>query len=228
MKPPGFIATLAVMTVIISCMSTQASEPKKQIFMPLGDSYTIGTGASEGNSWPEVMVRHLNDSGYNVEMPDNPSRNGYTTVDLIEMELPSFLKVKPDLVSICIGTNDWCMGRDSATFHDNLKYILDTVQAHLPVKTNIVMLTVPDFSLTKSGPVYSGGRDISAGLQSFNRIILAEAAARGLKTVDIFAVSQEVKTDYTMISDDDLHPSDKGYARWEKSIFPVVSSLLAK
>lgn len=221
--PLGFIAALAVMTVIISCMSTET--PKKK-YMALGDSYTIGTGATEGNSWPEVLTRHLNDSGIAVEMLTNPARNGFTTVDLIEMELPMFFKMKPDFVTICIGTNDWCMGKDSAEFRDNLKYILDTIQSSLKVKTNIFMLTVPDFSLTKSGPLYSNGRNISEGLQSFNRIILSEASARGLKTVDIFSISQAVKTDYSLISDDDLHPSEKGYALWEKSIFPVVSSVL--
>ena len=88
------------------------------------------------------------------------------------------------------------------------------------------MLTVPDFSLTKSGPLYANDRDIAAGLQSFNRIILSEALARGLKSVDLFAISQAVKTDPFLISEDNLHPSDKGYALWEKSIFPVCKEIL--
>lgn len=225
-----FTVALAVMCVSISCMnSSSPSEavPGKEIkYLPLGDSYTIGTGASEGNSWPEVLTRHMVDSGFNFRMVTNPARNGFTTDDLIEYELPVFFKQQPDFVTICIGTNDWCQGMDSTTFHRNLKYILDTVQATLAVKTNIVMLTVPDFSLTRSGPLYAGGRNIAEGLQSFNRIILSEANARGLKSVDIFAVSQEVKNDPWLISEDNLHPSDKGYAAWEKEIFPVVKDVL--
>lgn len=224
------IVAIVVMTFSISCMNSESvkTDNKEIRYLPLGDSYTIGTGATDGNSWPEVLTRHLNDSGYDVELLSNPSRNGFTTVDLIEVELPEFFKQKPDFVTICIGTNDWCMGRDSVSFHRNLKYILDTIQATLAIKTNIVMLTVPDFSLTASGPIYSQGRDIAAGLQSFNAIILQEANARGLKTVDIFAVSQAVRQDRQLISEDDLHPSDKGYAQWEKSIFPVVCGLLGK
>lgn len=222
------VIALLVMSISISCMDTENSPTdKKEIkYLPLGDSYTIGTGASEGNSWPEVLTRHMVDSGFNFVMLDNPARNGFTCRDLINYELPVFFSTKPDFVTVCIGTNDWNVGYDSATFHQNLKYILDTIQATLAIKTNIVMLTVPDFGLTKSGPIYANGRNISAGLQSFNEIIKAEAAARKLQCVDIFAVSQDVKNDPWLISSDNLHPSDKGYAAWEKKIFPVVADVL--
>ncbi len=211
----------------MSCMnSTSTSETKEIKYLPLGDSYTISTGSNDGNSWPELLSRHMTDSGFNFRLVANPARNGFTCVDLIERELPVFFREKPDFVTICIGVNDWVQGYDSATYTSNLKFILDTVQATLSVKTNIVLLTIPDFSLTKSGPLYANGRDISAGLQSFNKIILAEAAARGLKTVDLFAISQDVKNDPWLISDDNLHPSDKGYAAWEHRIFPVVKEVL--
>jgi len=214
------------LSLITPCMETKAQNEKETIYMPLGDSYTIGTGASEGNSWPELLTKHLQENGLKVTIPENPARNGFTTNDLINYELPVFFKTKPDFVTICIGTNDWCVGMDSTEFHDNLKFILDTIQATLQVKTNILLLTVPDFSLTRSGPLYANGRSIPEGLQSFNVIILHEAAARGLKTVDIFAVSQAVKTDPFLISEDNLHPSDKGYALWEKSILPIAKSIL--
>lgn len=223
-----FVVIIFALSVSVSCMNSEnkpvASNEIK--YLPLGDSYTIGTGASDGNSWPELLTKHMNDSGFAFTLLDNPARNGFTCVDLVRSELPVFFKTKPDFVTICIGTNDWVQDYDSATFRQNLKYILDTVQATLKVKTNIVMLTVPDFSLTRTGAYYSNGRDIAAGLQSFNSIIKAEAAARGLKCVDIFAVSQDVKNDPALISDDDLHPSDKGYAAWEKHIFPVVKEVL--
>lgn len=197
-------------------------------YLPLGDSYTIGTGSTHGNSWPEVLTRHLNDSGFTITLGDNPARNGFTTTDLIRYELPVFFRLKPDFVTLCIGTNDWNSGMDSATFRRQLAYILDTVQSTLVNKNNIVVLTVPDFGITETGPLYAQGRDISSGLRSFNTIIVNEAIKRGLKTVDIYTVSLAVKNDPTLISGDGLHPSDKGYAQWEKSIFPVVQSVLQK
>jgi len=223
-----FFLAVTIMTVSISCMNSESSPTKtREIkYLPLGDSYTICTGSSAGNSWPELLTRHMVDSGFNFRMLENPARNGFTCNDLIRAELPVFFEMKPDFVTICIGTNDWVQGYDSAQFTNNLRYILDTIQATLKVKTNILMLTVPDFSLTRSGPLYANGRDISSGLQSFNKIILAEAAARGLKSVDIFAISQDVKNDPWLTGDDHLHPSDKGYAAWERQIFPATKELL--
>lgn len=217
---------LLIMGVSISCMNSEnrPEETTEIKYLPLGDSYTICTGSTAGNSWPELLTKHMVDSGFNFKLVDNPARNGFTCVDLIRYELPAFFEKKPDFVTICIGTNDWVSGYDSAQFTANLRYILDTIQATLHVKTNIVLLTVPDFSLTKSGPLYANGRNISEGLQSFNKIILAEAAARGLKSVDLFAISQDVKNDKFLISDDNLHPSDKGYAAWERNIFPIAKS----
>lgn len=218
---------LLIVGISISCMnSSEAASAKEIRYVPLGDSYTIGTGASDGHSWPEVLTRHLNDSGFSVKLMNNPARNGFTTDDLIRYELPYFLKEKPDFATICIGTNDWNTGMDSTTFRKNLAYILDTVQATLTDQSNLIVLTVPDFGLTKAAAIYANGRDISAGLRSFNTIILDEAHKRNIPTVDIYTVSLEVKNDPWLISDDDLHPSDKGYALWEKSIFPVAAAVL--
>lgn len=215
------------MGVSISCMDSTATKSAKEIrYVSLGDSYTIGTGASDGHSWPEVLTRHLNDSGFNVKLLNNPARNGFTTADLIRYELPYFLKEKPDFATLCIGTNDWNTGMDSVTFRKNLVYILDTVLATLTDPSHFIVLTVPDFGLTPAARIYAQGRDISAGLQSFNAIILDEARRRNIRTVDIYTVSLAVKEDPYLISDDQLHPSDKGYALWEKSIFPVAAEVL--
>lgn len=36
-------------------------QPKTISYLPLGDSYTIGTGASEEDAWPGLLTRHLNE-----------------------------------------------------------------------------------------------------------------------------------------------------------------------
>src|SRR5205814_4352321 len=52
-------------------------------YLALGDSYTIGTGASdESHSWPSIIASRLP-----AELT-NPAANGYTTLDLIREELP--------------------------------------------------------------------------------------------------------------------------------------------
>src|SRR4029077_11051192 len=53
----------------------------------IGDSYSIGEGASPNESWPAVLTRHLNAQGLYVDLVANPSRTGWTTQQAIDHEL---------------------------------------------------------------------------------------------------------------------------------------------
>lgn len=197
-------------------------------YVALGDSYTIGEGADEDESWPVLLAKHLNEAGIKTELVANPSRTGYTTQDLIDKELPVFDRSSASFATLLIGVNDWVQGVDEKAFRKKLVHIIDHVQVKLPDKKKLVLITIPDFSVTPSGPLYSGGRDISAGIASFNNIIIEEANKRGLKTVDIFPVAKEMKNDPSLVAKDKLHPSAKEYAVWEALIFPVVKEVLSK
>jgi lysophospholipase L1-like esterase len=58
--------------------------------------------------------------------------------------------------------------------------------------------------------------------------IAAEATNRGLRVVDVFPTSKEMRDDPSLVGADGLHPSAKEYVEWEKIIFPVVFELLTK
>jgi lysophospholipase L1-like esterase len=98
----------------------------------------------------------------------------------------------------------------------------------LPNKDRLIVVTIPDFGVTPTGPRYARGRNISNGILSFNKIIATEATNRGLRTVDVFPLSKQMGDDPSLVARDGLHPSAKAYAEWEKIIFPVVSELLMK
>ena len=197
-------------------------------YVALGDSYTICEGATTEQAWPTILTKHLNDNGFNVELSANPSRTGWTTQNLIDRELSVCEEKKPDFVSLLIGVNDWVQGVNIATFHTNLNYIIDKVEALLPDKKHLVLITIPDFGVTPTGAMYSGGRDISQGITDFNNIIKDEAKKRGLQCVDIFPETQKMKDNDALIAHDGLHPSAKEYAIWETLIYPVVSGFLKK
>jgi lysophospholipase L1-like esterase len=97
------IGSLALIMMISS-----ATTQKKEIgFLPLGDSYTICTGAKESESWPVILTKHVNDAGIALKLLDNPARNGFTTQKVIDFELPLLKKLKPEVVTLLIGVNDW-------------------------------------------------------------------------------------------------------------------------
>ena len=204
----------------------QNTNQKKIRYVALGDSYTICEGASWEQSWPYILTQHLNEHGIAVELIANPSVTGFTTQDLIDKELSVYDASNPDFATLLIGVNDWVQKVDAAQFHKNLIFILDKMQAKLAVKTNLVLVTIPDFGITPKGAHYSGGRNISQGIADFNSIILQEAKKRNLKTVDIFPTTQQMKNNPDLISGDDLHPSAKEYAIWETLIYPTVYDVL--
>ena len=76
-------------------------------YVALGDSYTIGTGANTNEAWPVLLTKHLNDVGIKTELVANPSKNGFSTQNVIDMELPVFDKSGATFVTLLIGVNDW-------------------------------------------------------------------------------------------------------------------------
>lgn len=210
----------------LACSSGKTAAAKSIRYVALGDSYTICQGATEAESWPVILTRHLTEKGIPVTLVANPSRTGYTTRNLIQKELPVFDASDAGFVTLCIGVNDWVQGSDSAAFHKNLVNILDHVQQKLKNKTRVLLLSIPDFSVTPGGKQFGSPAEIKNGLQQFNRIITREAAKRKLPCVDLYAVSQDMETKPELVAADGLHPSAKEYAIWETLILPVAENML--
>src|SRR6187431_1530634 len=75
-------------------------------YVALGDSYTIGTSVTERERWPNQLVARLPQ----LELVANLGVNGFTSRDLIEVELPRLPALKPDIVTVLIGVNDVVQG----------------------------------------------------------------------------------------------------------------------
>src|SRR5437016_8315301 len=204
------------------------ADNQKIRYVAIGDSYSIGEGATPNESWPAVMTRHLNEKGLHVDLVANPSRTGWTTKDAIDRELPIFNESKPNFATLLIGVNDWVQGVDEATFRKHFTYLLDRMLEVLPNKKRLLVVTIPDFGVTPTGPKYARGRNISEGLTRFNQIIVEESNKRGLRVVDVFPISKKMRDDPSLVAPDGLHPSAKEYAEWEKIIFSVGFELLTK
>src|SRR4029434_6096093 len=224
------IATILAATIMIANaeQAHAADEGKTLRYAVIGDSSSIGEGATVPESWPALLARHLTTSVRPVELVSNPARTGWTTQEAIERELPLFRAAKPDFGTLMIGVNDWVQAVDAATFRRRLGHLLDEMLKILPNEKRLLVINIPDFSVTPDGPNYARGRDISAGLASFNRITSDEARKRRLQMVDIFPLSQKMRGHPELIAADGLHPSAKIYALWEELIFPAARDLLEK
>jgi lysophospholipase L1-like esterase len=223
-------AQLPLFAIFVTSMAIAQNriDKEKIRYVAIGDSYSIGEGASPNESWPALLTRHLNDKGVHIDLVANPSRTGWTTQQAIDRELPIFIESKPTFATLQIGVNDWVQGVDEEAFRQRFIFLVEQILAGLRDKDRLLIVTIPDFGVTPSGSHYARGRNISEGLSRFNQIITEEATRHDLRVVDVFPISKQMGDDPSLVAADGLHPSAKEYAGWEKIIFPAAFELLGK
>lgn len=211
-----------------SKVTSPSTKPIAINYLPLGDSYTIGESVPSAQRWPNQLVDRLKQNNSTWNIVANPSVTGYTTQDLIDRELPLVSKLKPDVVSVQIGVNDYVQNVPIELSHSHLIYILDTLQKQLPKPGNIFLVTIPDYAKTPSGARFGNPQAATAAINKFNQLIIQEAAARNLAVADIFPVSQTVTSQPALTARDGLHPSGQQYTLWVNVIQRALqkSSLL--
>jgi lysophospholipase L1-like esterase len=216
-----------VMMLFMTTLGTSWAQSATIRYVALGDSYTIGSGVNPPQAWPSLLTDHLRSSGVDVELVANLARNGWTSQDVLTAQVPVLASLKPDFVTILIGANDWVRGTEKDTFVKQLKSLLDHLQKILPASEQILVVTIPDFSVTPYAQNFGNILNVRMGLAGFNAIIQQEAQARGLKVVDLFKISQRMGEDPSLIVDG-LHPSPKGHLMWEEEIYPTALKLLQR
>ena len=178
-------------------------------YLALGDSYTIGTGASDpSRAWPSIIAERL---GADLT---NPAVNGYTTLDLIRDELPYLERVHPDIVSVLIGVNDLVQGRSLDEYRTSLTTIYDAVKGR-----DVVAISIPSWSYVPAAADFGGKDHVDRTTVLFNEVAREEAMQRGFTWVDITPVSTSRIGSEAWIADDDLHPGDAQYAAWADAIW---------
>ena len=192
-------------------------------YLALGDSYTIGTGASSSaHSWPSIIAERLrNQTGQKVELT-NPAVNGFTTLDLIRKELPEVRRLKPDLVTILIGVNDLVRERTPADYRASLVRIYDEVKKERAPDGRVFAVSIPNWSVVPAAREYGDPEQIRHLTDTFNDIAQEEAVERGFGWIDITAAGLSGLGTPDWIASDGLHPGDNQYAAWAEVIWHAV------
>ena len=192
-------------------------------YLALGDSYTIGTGASsKAHNYPSILATRLAEkTGTKIELT-NPAVNGFTTVDLISNELSLVERLKPQLVSILIGVNDLVQGRLPGDYKKSLVKIYDAIGKLGLAKGRVIAISIPNWSVAPAARTFGNPEGIKALTETFNEIAKSEADKRGFTWIDISAASTSASESPGWISSDKLHPGDPQYAAWAEAIWEVV------
>jgi lysophospholipase L1-like esterase len=162
----------------------------------------VGDSITEGGDWerafPGLVVRN-----YGI---------GGDTTEGLERRLSQIAAARPAKIFLLIGTND--LGNYDAapaTIVANYARLLDRLAADLP-ETEVVMQTV----LPREPENAEAIRQINAGLAAL-------AAARTVHLVDIYTpFAVEGGRLDPAVTEDDLHLTPAGYARWYSLIGPLV------
>jgi acyl-CoA thioesterase I len=203
-------------------------------FVALGDSYTIGTSVAAADRWPNQLVRAHNSALRGLEGPvpalelvANLGVDGFTSRDVIDVELPRLAALRPGLVSLLVGVNDVVRGVPEETYVRNLAAILEGVLAAVGPERAFAV-TTPDYTVTPAGADYGDPVRQGAAIRRANARLMDVAAARGIPVVDIHDVSLRAASDRALVARDGLHPSGGQYRLWVERIGPVVEGLLRR
>jgi acyl-CoA thioesterase I len=192
-------------------------------YLALGDSYTIGTGASsEAHNYPSILARRLSEAtGAKIALT-NPAVNGFTTQDLIDNELAFVRRLKPELVTILIGVNDLVQGRSLVSYGKSLAAIYDVVATLGLAPGRVFAISIPNWSVVPAATGFGDPGRLRRLTDDYNGLAQIEAQQRGFMWVDITSVSTSRHGTPGWISSDQLHPGDIQYQAWADVIWDAV------
>lgn len=193
-------------------------------YLALGDSYTIGTGASEeSRNFPSWLARRLEEEGGVRVALQNPAVNGYTSRDLIDRELPQVIR-KPDVCTILIGANDVVQGLSTDLYRHNVGRIYDFARGFALPAGRVGALSIPDFSVMPAAVSFGAPPALSHRIDAFNAAAREQAERRGFPWIDLTDLSRSGAGRPGWAADDQLHPADAQYRAWADWIWPRLRS----
>jgi len=195
-KTRAFLAVL-VAALLAAC---GGSSPKlaplsgDAVVLAFGDSLTYGTGADPQESYPARLEALIGRKVVAAGVPGEVSAAGLA-------RLPSALdEVKPQLVILCEGGNDFLRKLDDAQAADNVRAM---VRLALARGAQVVLIGVPKPALLPSPPDFY--REIAGEL----RVPYEGGALKKILT------DNELKSDFA-------HPNARGYAKLAEAIAALL------
>jgi lysophospholipase L1-like esterase len=186
---------------------------KKSVkYIALGDSLTYGFGGSNyKGTFPYILSQKLLKKYRKVEII-NLAICGARIEDLLYKQIPESVRLKPNFITILIGTNDVHNFTKIEKFRNILKNIID--QLKKKTDAQILIINIP-YLITEymTFPAYNLFMDLR--IKKFNRVIEETANLKKVKYFDLYLHSKDYfKKGSSFYSSDWFHPSNKGYILW--------------
>ena len=196
--------------------------------LSLGDSYTIGEGVLLHKSFPYQVVQLLRKKGLNISAPEIIAKSGWTTDELSSaIENYSFLP-KYDFVTLLIGVNNQYQGRSVEEYKTEFENLLkQAISFAHGKKDHVVVLSIPDYSVTPfAGSLATGS--VAKEIELYNSVNKAVSIQYKVKYIDITQGTREAGNDSSLLTTDELHPSEKEYLHWAEMIVDLLVNEIKK
>ena len=197
MNARRWLALLLAALVLAACGGSKAKLEKlgrDDVVLAFGDSLTFGTGAQTQESYPAALERSIGLKVVNAGVPGETSAQGLE-------RLPGVLEeVRPKLLILCHGGNDFLRRLDDAKTRGNVREMIALARRN---NVAVALLATPKPGLPPSIPVFY--REIAAEL--------------GVPYEE--DVIRKVLLDNSLKSDM-VHPNGRGYAQIAAAVQAVL------
>ena len=194
---------------ILILLSISHSTLAKSKVLFLGDSLTEGYGISKESTYPVILQKVLN-SKYQISIDIlNGSVSGSTTASSLS-RLKWFLKGKPNILVLALGSNDGLRGVDLSTSKENLKKTI------LLAKENSMKIILAGMYIPPNyGPKYTSEfKNMYKELESELKVVLIPFLLEGVATIKNLNLS------------DGIHPNEKGHEIMANTLLKYIRPLL--
>ena len=210
----GILSLILLFLAPLQPMRSAASAHGPTVaYVALGDSLTFGLGADHPatSSYPALLARHL--------PPGSRVRNlaipGITIADALDQELQAALAAHPTLATVWLGYSDITLATTPASYAKSLARLLASLRRQ---HARIFVANMPNPRIV---PITALNPDDHLA-RRYNALIAAAARRYGATVVDIYTNTSTVWGKPGLVTDDDLHPTTRGYAVLARIFFEVL------
>jgi lysophospholipase L1-like esterase len=186
-------------------------------YLALGDSFTAGTGNPPSAAFPSRLASLWRAHGRKVTLK-NVAVNGYTSEDVLQLEIPQVAPFQPTLVTLAVGANDRVHGWSGDVYRSNVRVLLRAIVDAGVAPHRIVALPQPDWSLSPAAASFGEPAQIGADIVALNGVLRDEARAAGARYVDLYPLMHR-EAEAKMLAGDGLHPSALAHEQWAAALY---------
>lgn len=214
--------------IIISCSSSEELEPEVAKFikiLSLGDSYTIGQSVCDTCSFPEQLRDSLStrlNSQDTIEL-QVIAQTGWTTTNLIDAIPSENISNDFDLVTLLIGVNNQFQAKPFLVYETEFPQLLQTaIIAAKGDKSNIVVISIPDYAFTTFGQNFGNPINTSAEIDMYNSFAESYCIQENVTFLNITDITRQGLINTDLIASDNLHPSELAYSEFVERLLPLA------